>query len=147
MYLFQLMKADTQSRIYNIYIPLCIYFNFNCEFCRGSFSIFTFHYVSISTTVSEWYFIRCNDLHSTMYLFQPTGSSHLFVRIIFTFHYVSISTLQGRLHYSTSISHLHSTMYLFQRPKCPGDVVMVCKFTFHYVSISTLSVHILRRST
>ena len=114
MYLFQLMKADTQSRIYNIYIPLCIYFNFNCEFCRGSFSIFTFHYVSISTTVSEWYFIRCNDLHSTMYLFQQNGVPSKVISDLNLHSTMYLFQLLLRLCVRFFFLNLHSTMYLFQ---------------------------------
>ena len=117
MYLFQLTVIVHCSFSSCIYIPLCIYFNRrNC--CINS------AFISIYIPLCIYF----NDSgHS-----GGGGSSR------FTFHYVSISTF-AFLIWSSVYTNLHSTMYLFQRPKCPGDVVMVCKFTFHYVSISTLN--------
>ena len=54
-----------------IYIPLRIYFNLIvCDFLHLDF-LFTFHYVSISTTFTVFHFNLLHNLHSTMYLFQP----------------------------------------------------------------------------
>ena len=114
MYLFKPPEFGTDFVLLFIYIPLCIYFNYDESTETIVFAKFTFHYVSISTTIkdrSEW--ILAN-LHSTMYLFQQAVFNALEHAITsFTFHYVSISTLCQTL----PISHfqdLHSTMYLFQ---------------------------------
>ena len=114
MYLFQPLWLRIYLVSYQIYIPLCIYFNVDKDF----FMIFD------------------NNLHSTMYLFQLQVPSKLKPhRIKFTFHYVSISTdfisdivtcrHKFTFHYvsistRTAINtiqgsfNLHSTMYLFQ---------------------------------
>ena len=159
MYLFQLTITNVRYTLTAIYIPLCIYFNFRqrapCS-CRVVFTFhyvsisttckyparcdnlkFTFHYVSISTSIiinstslkiiyiplciyfnirrSPAWFTAINDLHSTMYLFQPESVLYFpYLSMIFTFHYVSIST--RFLHeFCFQWFHLHSTMYLFQR--------------------------------
>ena len=71
MYLFQLIFRCYLFRQIFIYIPLCIYFNKTNTRTVKSLMLFTFHYVSISTFMSD----------ST----RSAGSK-------FTFHYVSIST-------------------------------------------------------
>ena len=53
-----------------IYIPLCIYFNSNCNRMFIIEFQFTFHYVSISTDDVVIDFSVLKNLHSTMYLFQ-----------------------------------------------------------------------------
>ncbi len=55
-------------------------------------AVFTFHYVSISTSYKDDNVYYINDLHSTMYLFQHVNVKILPFILIFTFHYVSIST-------------------------------------------------------
>ena len=75
-----------------IYIPLRIYFNLIvCDFLHLDF-LFTFHYVSISTSCRSPFNSRNN---------------------VFTFHYVSISTITPMVALVRPL-HLHSTMYLFQ---------------------------------
>ena len=115
MYLFQHFRSRSDLQNYDIYIPLCIYFNlyqraisaisieiyiplciyFNAValFFLSLINQFTFHYVSISTDE----------------LLQTIAFTY-----IFTFHYVSISTRTTMLKLYT-LSNLHSTMYLFQR--------------------------------
>ena len=115
MYLFQHLRTSGTVQPFQIYIPLCIYFNM----CR----------------LANEYVDKLH-LHSTMYLFQLQSQERLLrlfriyiplciyfnlyrtrttlFSIKFTFHYVSISTIQ---HSScvNSDAHLHSTMYLFQQ--------------------------------
>ncbi len=70
MYLFQRQKAHRTYPRQHIYIPLCIYFN-KIIFMKYLWIYqFTFHYVSISTTMVKDIFGFLPDLHSTMYLFQ-----------------------------------------------------------------------------
>ena len=70
MYLFQRIQFLTQQYGFQIYIPLCIYFNDYYTELWLDVPTFTFHYVSIST--QHWYIwlLHRIDLHSTMYLFQ-----------------------------------------------------------------------------
>ena len=125
------------KRTRNIYIPLCIYFNFYSPECQYPKLEFTFHYVSISTSLPAEYGLVIMNLHSTMYLFQPRNTT-------------GVIPVQY---------NLHSTMYLFQRQMRNGCICRMkaiyiplciyfnrlgsfgshnhCKFTFHYVSIST----------
>ncbi len=106
--------------------------------CAPARSLFTFHYVSISTCSNTNFFCKLPHLHSTMYLFQQG--------------------LFQSVHQSNT--HLHSTMYLFQPKNRSGNDEVLsyiyiplciyfnhystfsllhhhCIFTFHYVSIST----------
>ena len=76
MFLFQ-RTSGVRSLIPSfLYIPLCFYFNPKVNIVTASRTYFTFHYVSISTILSE------------LFCFQQ-GS--------FTFHYVSISTCDTAL--------------------------------------------------
>ncbi len=75
--------------------------------------LFTFHYVSISTSRSERQPWDGLHLHSTMYLFQLPRFGSNSSKNIFTFHYVSIST-RCRCYRQCWLPNLHSTMYLFQ---------------------------------
>ena len=67
-------------------------------------------------------------LHSTMYLFQPSGVTNPRFYFEFTFHYVSIST-DDILHRPPCSDNLHSTMYLFQQREQPS--ISVCVFHLH----------------
>ena len=71
MYLFQLHSRSFILISFIIYIPLCIYFNLLEGFALGLVLVFTFHYVSISTSGKTLSAVK---------------------RLVFTFHYVSIST-------------------------------------------------------
>ena len=162
MYLFQPRALSKSSRFFiNIYIPLCIYFNWSQPPWHSSWNRFTFHYVSISTS-AIWNLIT----HITT----------------FTFHYVSISTWsQPPWHSSWNRIYIPLCIY-FNSPSCsampsqysiyiplciyfnPTDnspptpamwiYIPLCiyfnlprltaistwmSFTFHYVSISTWS--------
>ncbi len=71
MYLFQQQMLQSELDISEIYIPLCIYFNYKCIINDTDY-----HY-----------------LHSTMYLFQLLADLSAWrEERRFTFHYVSIST-------------------------------------------------------
>ena len=74
MYLFQQLFIQFVKYRLFIYIPLCIYFNNKKTSTIEKTKLFTFHYVSISTTALT---LRLKS------------------RLRFTFHYVSISTLRG----------------------------------------------------
>ncbi len=157
MYLFQrLLIRELPDRLM-IYIPLCIYFNSFRHWLRwfrqylhstmylfqpmpNQYSLplrttFTFHYVSISTSVQSFihrfsliYIPLCiyfntekgndiesqKDLHSTMYLFQRWCLEP----------------------FTAWAYNLHSTMYLFQLIITAPSFYNLL-FTFHYVSIST----------
>ena len=136
MYLFQPYQEGSREKTKQIYIPLCIYFNLLEGFALGLVLVFTFHYVSISTSGKTLSAVK---------------------RLVFTFHYVSISTLLNTF-LTFCQAYLHSTMYLFQLndnymfylrkgiyiPLCIyfNDYTLVYTndknlFTFHYVSIST----------
>ena len=102
MYLFQPKYPETANGLTNIYIPLCIYFNketscninqpYSFTFHYVSISTyrlsiverlhhwFTFHYVSISTKMKKHPCFQQNNLHSTMYLFQPKLWRHWFIK-------------------------------------------------------------------
>ena len=103
---------------------------------RGWFaSVFTFHYVSISTDYID--LVPCDyvHLHSTMYLFQRRRKLlcatmcdiYIPLCIYFNSHNSKRYTIN---HY------LHSTMYLFQLMLYQENKYNP-SFTFHYVSIST----------
>ena len=113
-YLFQPNCMRFSTSWLSIYIPLCIYFNYNANGGSGAPSSFTFHYVSISTFCFERTYHILHHLHSTMYLFQLHSRSFILISfiiyiplciyfnllegfalglvLVFTFHYVSIST-------------------------------------------------------
>ncbi len=96
---------------------------------------FTFHYVSIKTSLclllyscnhnlhSTMYLLKhlqsdvsLKDilyLHSTMYLLKPIDILCASISILFTFHYVSIKTY-GHSSYFQNYNNLHSTMYLLK---------------------------------
>ena len=110
------------ARIYYNFIQWHLYFTMYLfqlaitDMSDNANKIFTFHYVSISTTHGLSVLYRYLHLHSTMYLFQLNVLPCIFIfKIVFTFHYVSIST--------TKIAATN------------GDKKA---FTFHYVSISTI---------
>ena len=97
MYLFQPLSPNISRTLYQIYIPLCIYFNMNTE---------------VNYLIQNYY------LHSTMYLFQlPTD----IIIVLPLLHLHSTMYLFqpcfGRLS-RRSYLYLHSTMYLFQPGKC-----------------------------
>ncbi len=92
MYLFQPYQEGSREKTKQIYIPLCIYFNLLEGFALGLVLVFTFHYVSISTSGKTLSAVK---------------------RLVFTFHYVSISTLLNTF-LTFCQAYLHSTMYLFQ---------------------------------
>ena len=75
---------------------------------------FTFHYVSIKTFLTLLIILFQSHLHSTMYLLKPTRQTHKRYKRTFTFHYVSIKTK------ATEIM-----------------LIITAIFTFHYVSIKT----------
>ena len=77
--------------------------------------LFTFHYVSIKTSLSCRFRFFCSW---------------------FTFHYVSIKTFK-RSFSRFSLTHLHSTMYLLKPVTHMRKKKKEKQFTFHYVSIKT----------
>ena len=108
------------------------------------------------SSLDAWHALA--NLHSTMYLFQPTFSyNNLVIGIIyiplciyfnlspsslgrqlnvFTFHYVSISTLTIFL--SSSLYPIFTFHYVSISTKSPiTSEISPYEFTFHYVSIST----------
>ena len=77
-------------------------------------SLFTFHYVSISTMIERLSSILCSYLHSTMYLFQRRWFWNWF-RLNIYLH--STMYLFQLFVVGTIVPigfNLHSTMYLFQ---------------------------------
>ena len=76
---------------------------------------FTFHYVSIKSSVPYSVVVPASNLHSTMYLLNPTAPAKPTANLPFTFHYVSIK--------SGKTSYFH--------------VKYSNEFTFHYVSIKS----------
>ena len=58
MYLFQLNDNYMFYLRKGIYIPLCIYFNETSTFLVTFLTLFTFHYVSISTFVLVNIFVK-----------------------------------------------------------------------------------------
>ena len=77
--------------------------------------LFTFHHVSIKTTVSLYIDISI---------------------LLFTFHHVSIKTLM-ETKMGTSYDNSHSTMYLLKPMDKSISCTIVFSFTFHHVSIKT----------
>ena len=137
MYLFQPIEYCALSGLSRIYIPLCIYFNFHKQGQERKPSLFTFHYVSISTC---WKYNK--PAMAMIFTFHYVSiSTCAVVRLVrcnisFTFHYVSISTdfrtisgIRNSIYIPlciyfngwhnkfcvTGSEYLHSTMYLFQR--------------------------------
>ena len=81
-YLFQPNCMRFSTSWLSIYIPLCIYFNYNANGGSGAPSSFTFHYVSISTFCFERTYHILHHLHSTMYLFQLHSRSFILISFI-----------------------------------------------------------------
>ena len=98
---------------------------------------FTFHYVSISTTLNPDKVNITDDLHSTMYLFQLINLLSL---IFFKNIYIPLCIYFNApcAAFAWAHLHLHSTMYLFQ-PINQERIDIQDSFTFHYVSISTMT--------
>ena len=142
-----------------LYIPQCIYFYFIYSLIQFLCSFFTFHNVSISTTLpcselnkhgtlhsTMYLFLHALalasigailSLHSTMYLFLPTPFTNTTFASIFTFHNVSISThpappVRFQVHPFTFHNVSISTCKIRQW------TIAFAIFTFHNVSISTL---------
>ncbi len=115
MYLFQQKLRHYLLIRFQIYIPLCIYFNANveCDFIPNVYLHSTMYLFQLSPAFTSS--SRNIYLHSTMYLFQ---------------HYKCIIN-------DTDYHYLHSTMYLFQRQPRFSKHLISKTFTFHYVSIST----------
>ena len=89
-----------------------------CKSCICTVQKFTFHHVSIKTTIREMKGRFLNNSHSTMYLLKQDISSETFDKgSLFTFHHVSIKTL---------LQVRKNKIYII--------------FTFHHVSIKTLFV-------
>ena len=116
MYLFQLCLMRPPWLRHFIYIPLCIYFN-RCSIRNlPRVSLFTFHYVSISTRRHK----------GNPWLLMP-----------FTFHYVSISTYKNLLSLC-ALSHIYIPLCIyFNLTVFFAFGLFWTLFTFHYVSIST----------
>ena len=91
MYLFLLISYNHMTVCVCLYIPQCIYFYFIYSLIQFLCSFFTFHNVSISTTLPCSELNKHGTLHSTMYLFL---------------HALALASIGA-------ILSLHSTMYLF----------------------------------
>ena len=117
MYLFQLLKNQDKISPVSIYIPLCIYFN--QKYCSDVLSavIFTFHYVSISTLNRHRLNAHHLYLHSTMYLFQPSGWADF-----------------------VTDEYIYIPLCIYFNPSRQASRSLSRRFTFHYVSISTAAV-------
>ena len=123
------LKIDLHSTMY-LLIRCCTSLCYNCLrnlhstmylLIPASFLLFasacarfTFHYVSINSTLCQPLQLAYSYLHSTMYLLIPCKDGIVAVLPIFTFHYVSINSV------------LHSSL-----------VSVTVLFTFHYVSINS----------
>ena len=75
---------------------------------------FTFHYVSIKSKIEEVKNKVEKNLHSTMFLLNPTSS---FISLVL-------------------LDNLHSTMFLLNQQRIYLRY-LIAKFTFHYVSIKS----------
>ena len=159
---FNIVFRATQLEPANIYIPLCIYFNglSTCSMTCGS--VFTFHYVSISTgslmgytsthliymplciyfnTISRGKsYINDINLHSTMYLFQPLIDTALGVGFpIYIPLCIYFNPFWNKSQCTRSKIYIPLCIYF-------NSVILACAsarslFTFHYVSISTHGIY------
>ena len=121
--------------------------------------LFTFHYVSIKSHTADHSIPHYPDLHSTMYLLNPSTAKDVTHFQRFTFHYVSIKSLLSVYVMYTHIANLHSTMYLLNliifimhmrthvylhstmyllNPYVHYTLYLPKIFTFHYVSIKSV---------
>ena len=157
---FNVSPCKIVSRIAMIYIPLCIYFNLYVDMLKDIDSLFTFHYVSISTWQMKHLDKLHQNLHSTMYLFQRVPLSafafemlylhstmYLFQRItcpngclcgIYLHSTMYLFQPDRWYNVQSVFRYLHSTMYLFQPRHIAITKRTAMRFTFHYVSISTV---------
>ena len=137
MYLFQQQCNNTPVPDAVIYIPLCIYFNSLPVSCLTDTKLFTFHYVSISTTVIAGNRFKDFHLHSTMYLFQQLWQ-HTYTKATFylhsTMYLFQLTPILG-LAFLSSVIYIPLCIYFNLSPSSLGRQLNV--FTFHYVSIST----------
>ena len=111
---FNIIFNNIPRALVVIYIPLCIYFNFYSPVLITDRMVFTFHYVSISTSnrINDFQFVGHIYIPLCTYFnYQTQNRSHM--KHWFTFHYVSISTWTGYRAW-IRLLYLHSTMYLFQ---------------------------------
>ena len=140
MYLFQQQCNNTPVPDAVIYIPLCIYFNSLPVSCLTDTKLFTFHYVSISTTVIAGNRFKDFHLHSTMYLFQQLWQ-HTYTKATFylhsTMYLFQLTPILG-LAFLSSVIYIPLCIYFNLSPSSLGRQLNV--FTFHYVSISTLTI-------
>ena len=94
MYLFQRMTASIRFSAADIYIPLCIYFNHIAPGIRVLLNIFTFHYVSISTTtpltddVGEFIYIPLCIYFNSLRVSAIEISSYIYIPLCIYFNYV-----------------------------------------------------------
>ena len=99
-----------------IYIPLCFYYYTIVQLCSNHIRIFTFHYVSITTTCTY-------------------NAAEVF--IVFTFHYVSITTYRAMLHCKKNVLIYIPLCFYYYVWAAIVTLPSVNVFTFHYVSITT----------
>ena len=113
-----ILEQKSQSRY--IYIPLCFYYYSNRRIRRCDCCLFTFHYVSITTTNCSVVAVYCSFIYIPLCFYYYTFYLFHFSQIsLFTFHYVSITT--------------YTTINI---------AVLNPSFTFHYVSITTISCYV-----
>ena len=84
----------------------------SCWIKKCTFSSpFTFHYVSINSSMPLLPLTPSKNLHSTMYLLILLIILSILSTNLFTFHYVSINSVQEEINKKLD-ENLHSTMYL-----------------------------------
>ena len=116
MYLFQPASGGGQLWELCIYIPLCIYFNYD----EGGETIDTVSiyiplciYFNLLEIILIWYLYQ--NLHSTMYLFQLVLIQKLELWMVIYIPLCIYFNINCAGAIRINCLHLHSTMYLFQR--------------------------------
>ena len=115
MYLFQHTIIIFYTNRIVIYIPLCIYFN-QClsEHIRQLSEIYIPLCIYFNLIPESICIIKLINLHSTMYLFQPSSYAKTDRKHKNLHSTMYLFQPKPRLRSLQIGSHLHSTMYLFQ---------------------------------
>ena len=97
---------------------------------------FTFHYVSIKSSLSCGLSFGSSNLHSTMYLLNLSTNPDSAISFAHLHSTMYLLNHDGLVYDKTWNEHLHSTMYLLNQA-VEKENVLLDKFTFHYVSIKS----------
>ena len=109
-----------------------------CKSCICTVQKFTFHHVSIKTTIREMKGRFLNNSHSTMYLLKPYLPLQELFQVLDSHSTMYLLKHDEFLNLVSCLMHSHSTMYLLKRYHIVIAFTFHRKFTFHHVSIKTM---------